>query len=82
MAGYELAKFAKESGAKLNLTFFEKDRRIGGRVKTIGESKLLVSQNYRWVKIVGESKLLVSQNYRWVKAIGESKLLVSQNFSL
>ena len=34
---YEMAKFAKETGAQLEIQFFEKETRIGGRIKTVGQ---------------------------------------------
>ena len=37
VAAYELAKFATESQSELQVTIFDRDFRIGGRVKTIGE---------------------------------------------
>ena len=36
LAGYEMAKYAKETGASIKITYFERDGRIGGRVKTVG----------------------------------------------
>ena len=35
---YELAKYAVETKASLEITVIEKENRLGGRIKTVGKS--------------------------------------------